>query len=708
MKNNIIIKGMIFSAIVCSIIALTPTIALSEPTGVTSYIDDAGIPPAGSIVFIGYYNNDDKIQTEDSKDNLNNNSGYSSITGTCLAQPGLMNGDQTGAYYTINVARPGAGKWGTGSNSNLPSGGVANTTPGTSGDKIILGTTGYVGLPQNVRAYKGNGRVVLKWDAPASGTATGYRVYRRPSATEGATEIIFDRRGTPTTLDYEDSVTNGSLEAYIICAYNATGYGPHTDEIIITADATGTDPNITAPTPTSTLEGRSINISGTNFGSSHGTIEFNGAKVTSEATVWTDTLITVTVPAGVTSGKIYVVNTTTGRISNGWTLTITTPGVPDITSCTPGKYQGDANTFVTVAGVNTNFAQGTTTAQVSGTGVTVGTVEVTSSTAAKVYITSISTSAATGGRDITLITATEVATGEGLFVITAPSFASVTPTSGYQGDTITGVAIVGTGTHFTGTPTVSFSGSNITASSVVVSDATHLTCTVAIAALAAAGARNVSVTTGGETVTGTSVFTVNTPSFTSVTPNSGAQGATLTGVAIVGGGTHFGGTTTVDFGSNITVSNVSASDATHLTCDIAIQAGAALGARNVVVTTGGETVTGTGVFTVIPVSTSGQLIYEKAGGIMMAYPNPFNPNDKANPLKMLFNTATGEAVDIYIFDTNARIIYQSRDHQLLADREARWDGETSYGEAVENGLYLIRIVQDGKLVAKGKILVIKK
>jgi hypothetical protein len=101
-------------------------------------------------------------------------------------------------------------------------------------------------------------------------------------------------------------------------------------------------------------------------------------------------------------------------------------------------------------------------------------------------------------------------------------------------------------------------------------------------------------------------------------------------------------------------------------------------------------------------------IYEKAGGIMMAYPNPFDPNDKANPLKMLFNTATGEAVDIYIFDTNARIIYQSRDNQLEADRKAEWDGETSYGEVVENGLYLIRIVKDGKLVAKGKILVIKK
>jgi len=296
----------------------------------------------------------------------------------------------------------------------------------------------------------------------------------------------------------------------------------------------------------------------------------------------------------------------------------TAESVTGIASCSPARYQGDTNTYVNVTGTSTHFIQGTTTAQIAGGGVTVGTVEVTSSTAAKVYITSISTSAATGGRNITLITDTEVATGEGLFVISAPSF-------------------------------------------------------------------------------------------TSVTPASGAQGATLTGVAIVGTGTHFGGTTTVDFGSNITVSNISVTNATHLMCDIAISTEAATGARSVVVTTGSETITGTNEFTVNAPSTGGQLIYEKAGGIMMAYPNPFDPNDKANPLKMLFNTATGEAVDIYIFDTNARIIYQRRNADpLAADRTVTWDGETSYGEVVENGLYLIRVVKDGKLVAKGKILVIKK
>ena len=615
MIENFKIKGGLWvkALLVCvAFIGVLSSSAFSEPIGVMSFIDDGGIPPAGSIVFTSYYNNDDvKIQTEDS-----DNGGYSNITGACVASTPSFNGDQTGQAYTIYISRPGANKWGTGTNALLPGSGVAYTTPGTSLNKIILSSTNYVGLPQNVRAYKGNGRVVLKWDAPATGTPTGYRVYRRPSATEASTtEVIFDRRGTPTSIDFEDTTTNGSFEAYIICAYNASGYGPHTDEIAITADAAAADPNVAAPTPASSSVGASLTISGTNFGATHGVIEFNGAKVTSGA-IWTSTSITVLVPLGVTTGKFYVVDST-GRVSNGWTLTIGVPGGPDIASCTPARYIGDSSVTMSVVGTNTNFVNGTTTATVNpATGITVNSVTVSDTTHAVINVT-IASAATAGSRDITLKTNTEYATGEGLFVISAPSFTSITPNSGNQGATLTGVAIVGTGTHFTGTPTV-------------------------------------------------------------------------------------------NFGSNITVSNISVSNATLLTCDIVIDASAATGARNVVVTTGGETVTGTNVFTVNAPGNNDWKIYERTGGIMMAYPNPFNPLDKTKPLSMLFGAATGEAVDIYIFDTNGRVIYQDRNVVLEANVTSYWNGHTSYGEVVENGLYLIRVVKDGKLVAKGKILVIKK
>ncbi len=256
-------------------------------------------------------------------------------------------------------------------------------------------------------------------------------------------------------------------------------------------------------------------------------------------------------------------------------------------------------------------------------------------------------------------------------VVPVAAISSITPNNGTQGTTVPTVAIVGTNTHFVnGSTTVSF-GSNITVGSVSVTDATHLTCNnVVIDVSAATGSRTVTVTTGSEIPT--VAFTVNpvgAATISSITPSSGTQGATITSVAIVGANTHFGGTTTVSFGSNISVGSVSVTDATHLTCNnVVIDASAATGSRTVTVTTGSEAPT---VAFTVNLSTGGgggggftppgNAIYAKAGGIMMAYPNPFNPNDKNNPLKMLFAPkAIGDTVSIYIFDANGRIIYQDK------------------------------------------------
>ena len=501
----------------------------------------------------------------------------------------------------------------------------------------------------------------------------------------------------------------------------ATNLGaPGTETVTRTNGFTVNAPSLGAPSPTSGYQGdtnKNITVSGTGTHFVNGTTTANfGANITvNSVTVTSATAATVniTISTGAATGaRNFSMTTGTETVTNTGGFTVNAPSLsaPNPTS----GYQGDTSLNIAVSGTGTHFINGTTTANF-GANITVNSVTVTSVTAATVNIT-IAAGAASGARNFSMVTnlgapGTETVTSTGGFTVNVPSFTSVAPTSGYQGDTITGVAIVGTGTHFSaGTTAVSF-GSNVTVSNISIINATHLTCDILIAASAATGARNVVVTTGGETVTGTNVFTVNSPSFTSVTPTNGDQGATLTGVAIVGTGTHFGGTTAVDFGSNITVSNITITDAMHLTCNIVISASAATGARNVAVTTGSETVTGTGVFTVNATSpnSGGSHFYEKAGGIMMAYPNPFNPDDKANPLKMLFNAATGEAVDIYIFDTNGRVIYQNRNSDpLAADRTITWDGETSYGEVVDNGLYLIRIIKDGKLVAKAKILVIKK
>ena len=73
---------------------------------------------------------------------------------------------------------------------------------------------------------------------------------------------------------------------------------------------------------------------------------------------------------------------------------------------------------------------------------------------------------------------------------------------------------------------------------------------------AAAGARNVTVTTGGEVVTLNNGFTVTngTPVLTTVNPNTGQQGQTNESVSLTGQFTHWvQGTSTASFGAGITV-----------------------------------------------------------------------------------------------------------------------------------------------------------
>ena len=83
---------------------------------------------------------------------------------------------------------------------------------------------------------------------------------------------------------------------------------------------------------------------------------------------------------------------------------------------------------------------------------------------------------------------------------------------------------------------------------------------------------------------------------TSVAPNSGNQGQTLSSVVITG--INLTGATAVSFGAGITVNSYTVNSATQITANITIAGAAATGARDVSVTTPGGTGTLTGGFTV--------------------------------------------------------------------------------------------------------------
>ena len=279
-------------------------------------------------------------------------------------------------------------------------------------------------------------------------------------------------------------------------------------------------------------------------------------------------------------------------------------GAPTLTSLTPN--QGIQGTTVAVVLTGTNFVAGATTVNISGVGVTVGSIVVGSSTSLTANFVLDFTGAA-GGRAVTVTTAAGTS-GAQTFTVSvpapgAPTLISLAPNQGIQGTT---VAVTLTGTNFVvGATTVTIGGSGVAATNVTVGSRTSLTANFVLDPTAATGARTVTVTTAAGT-SGAQAFTVNlpapsAPTLTSVTPNQGIQGTT---VAVTLTGTNFvvGATTVTVAGGGVTVSNVAVtnlavSSGTSLTASFVLDPAAATGPRSVTVTTAAGT-SGAQTFTI--------------------------------------------------------------------------------------------------------------
>ena len=322
----------------------------------------------------------------------------------------------------------------------------------------------------------------------------------------------------------------------------------------------------------------------------------------------TSATASLTISPTASTGSNNVTLTTSGEIvtlTNGFTITA---GPAAISSIVSNSGQQGQSLTVTVTGTSTHFAQGVTTANF-GSGITVGSVSVSSTTSAQVQLT-IAPGASLGTRSVTLTTSGESASLTSGFTVTAgtPTITSINPSSGAQGQTNLNVTIAAAFTHFIqGTTTANFA-SGITVASVTVTDATDATVNISIPGTTGTGSRTVSLTTGGETVS--TSFTVSSGSATiaSVSPSTGQQGQNIGTLSIVGSGTNFlQGTSVFSLGQGITTSTLSVTDATHATPSIAIDPAATPGARTATMTSGGETASLNSAFTVTagtPVITS--------------------------------------------------------------------------------------------------------
>ncbi|MCI1188166.1 FG-GAP-like repeat-containing protein [Hymenobacter sp. DH14] len=271
-------------------------------------------------------------------------------------------------------------------------------------------------------------------------------------------------------------------------------------------------PVLTTLSPSAGPLGSSVAIAGSSLRDAS-RVTFNGTSATGFVVNTAGTLLTVTVPAGATTGPVLV--TTPNGLSNGLTFTVG----PTITSLSPAF--GGPGTQVTITG--SNFT-GTTLVTFNGTASPGFVVNAAG--------TSLTVTAPAGVTTGPVVVTAAGTASNGVLYTAAPVIMAFTPTSGIIG---TSVTIAGTDLN---QPTqVLFNG---VSASFTAGSATQLTAIVPV------GARTgpVQVVTAHGSGASAANFTVPAPVLTGVAPAAAAVGATITLT-----GSNLQGTTGLTFGS---------------------------------------------------------------------------------------------------------------------------------------------------------------
>jgi hypothetical protein len=352
-------------------------------------------------------------------------------------------------------------------------------------------------------------------------------------------------------------------------------------------------PGISSVSPNQGIQGQTLNVTTTGARFIGATSVSFGADITVNSfTVDSNTQITasITIGSSATPGarSISITSPTgTGTLDNGF---IVNQAPPTVGAVSPNQEILGQTIDVTITGT---YLTGATSVSF-GLGIIVNSFNVDSSTQITANIT-IDPGATPGLRDVSVTTpgGTDVLTSGFTVSQGPPTIGSVSPAQGLQEETLD---ITITGDCFIGTTAVSF-GPEITVNGFTVDSLMQITANITISPSATPGLRSVSVITPDGTDTLIDCFTVNQapPTIGSVTPNQGIQEQTLY-VTITG--THFTGTTSVSFGSEVTVNSFVVGSATQITANITITPGAALGFRDVSVTTPVGTATVSDGFTV--------------------------------------------------------------------------------------------------------------
>ncbi|MDD4924267.1 MAG: IPT/TIG domain-containing protein [Dehalococcoidales bacterium] len=361
-------------------------------------------------------------------------------------------------------------------------------------------------------------------------------------------------------------------------------------------------PLITFVEPNQERQGTTLNvtITGANF-TDTSAIQFGaGISVNSFTVIAADQItVNITISSGAATGSRNVTVTTPGgsyTLPNGFTVK---QALPVITSIEPNQGRQEETLNITITGASFT---GTSVVQL-GAGISVNSFNVLSSNQISANIT-VAAGAATGTRDVSVTTPGGSFKLPDSFTVkqALPVITSISPANGNRGTTL---AVTINGNNLSGATSVGF-GDGIEVTGFTGISPMQLLVNVIISSEAVTGSRDITVTTsgGGFTLPGSFIIKQELPLITSISPDSGNQGATLN---ITISGANFTGASEVQFGSGISVNSFNVLSSNQISANITVVTGAAAGTRDASVTTPGGSFVFHGGFTVkqsLPVITS--------------------------------------------------------------------------------------------------------
>jgi len=422
-----------------------------------------------------------------------------------------------------------------------------------------------------------------------------------------ATSTVSD--GTGVTVNSTTFVDSTHLTANISVLATATT-GAHNLTVTNTSDGSNSSnpsaltisakPTVTSALPAGGALGWTGNVAITGTGFVSGAtpvVVFSGTGITvNSATYVSATQITANVridPAAAGGSRtITVTNGDYGVSAAGGSFFVVTAPAPTITSLSTTTLSRYASNFLmTISGTNFLNSPAPTITCSAASGVTITNVTYVNANTLTFLVTNTNQSG-TATFTVTDNDTQSATSGNVTFTSTRPSVTSVAPAKVATGSTQN---VVITGSGFVNGSVVSFSNAGITMNGpATYNSATQMTANITVGA-AATGTSSITVTnTDGGTQSGSNLLTITPVAVSSVTPSLGPGG---TGnITITGQG--FTAAATVAIGGGVAVNSVQYVNASTLTANVAVSAGALAGAYDVTVTVGTNSGTGTGAFTI--------------------------------------------------------------------------------------------------------------